>query len=61
MPNTHTKRKFFLDTKGGEPTRLIALSDGIFATVLTILVLDLKLDLPPNAISADSTHSLVAL
>ena len=41
--------------------RLIALSDGLFATVLTILVLDLKLDLAPNAISTDIFHSLVAL
>ena len=28
-------------TKGKEPLRLLALSDGLFATVLTLLVLDL--------------------
>ena len=61
MPNTRTNRKFFLDTKGGEPVRLIALSDGVFATVLTILVLDLKLDLGANPVTADISHSIVAL
>ncbi len=29
------KRPTFIDSKGGEPTRLIALSDGLFATVFT--------------------------
>ena len=37
--------------RGKEPIRLIALSDGLFATVLTLLVLDLKL---PDALSASS-------
>jgi uncharacterized membrane protein len=57
----HNQRKFFLDTQGGEPVRLIALSDGVFATVLTILVLDLKLDLGANPVTADISHSIVAL
>jgi uncharacterized membrane protein len=55
------KRKFVLDTKGGEPTRLLALSDGVFATVLTILVLDLKLDLGQNPVTANIGHSIVML
>jgi uncharacterized membrane protein len=40
--------------EGDEPTRLIALSDGLFATVLTILVLDLKLpELAQSASNGD--------
>ena len=35
-----------------EPARLLALSDGLFATVLTVLVLDLR---APNALSASGT------
>jgi uncharacterized membrane protein len=55
------KSKLILDTKGGEPVRLLALSDGLFATVLTILVLDLKLELAPDAGPADFTHSIALL
>jgi uncharacterized membrane protein len=38
-------------TPGREPLRLVALSDGLFATVLTLLVLDLRV---PEALTADS-------
>lgn len=43
---------------GKEPHRLMALSDGLFATVLTLLVLDLKL---PDALSASSGNPTVFL
>ena len=36
-------------TKGKEPLRLLALSDGLFATVLTLLVLDLGTPAALNA------------
>ena len=36
--------------RGKEPARLVALSDGLFATVLTLLVLDLRI---PDALSAN--------
>lgn len=36
-------RQLRLRAEGDDPGRLLALSDGLFATVLTILVLDLKL------------------
>jgi uncharacterized membrane protein len=36
-------------TQGREPLRLVALSDGLFATVLTLLVLDLRI---PDALNA---------
>jgi uncharacterized membrane protein len=38
-------------TSGKEPVRLIALSDGLFATVLTLLVLDLRI---PDALNASA-------
>jgi uncharacterized membrane protein len=41
-----------------EPHRLVALSDGLFATVLTLLVLDLRL---PDALSTISGNSSVFL
>jgi uncharacterized membrane protein len=42
-------KKLILDMEGREPIRLIALTDGLFATVLTILVLDIKVPaLPPQ-------------
>jgi uncharacterized membrane protein len=41
-----------------EPVRLVALSDGLFATVLTLLVLDLRL---PEALTAQSGDMAVFL
>ncbi len=43
-------------TDGKEPLRLIALSDGLFATVLTLLVLDLR---GPDALDADGGNITV--
>ncbi len=54
-PNTGVT---WADTEWYEPTRFIALSDGLFATVLTILVLDLKL---PGLAQAAGTSSLRAV
>ena len=39
--------------RGSEPVRLVALSDGLFATVLTLLVLDLRLPGTPAGGSTD--------
>ena len=44
------------DTEWFEPTRFLALSDGLFATVLTILVLDLKL---PNLAQTTGAGNLL--
>jgi uncharacterized membrane protein len=41
-------------TEGKEPVRLIALSDALFATVLTLLVLDLRI---PEALNTDGGTS----
>lgn len=41
---------------GKEPLRLVALSDGLFATVLTLLVLDLRI---PDALNASSVNMMV--
>ena len=41
-------------TLGKEPVRLVALSDGLFATVLTLLVLDLRI---PDAVNASSGNT----
>jgi uncharacterized membrane protein len=49
---SNEQRPFSFQIEGDEPQRLLALSDGLFATVLTILVLDLKL--PELAQSAGS-------
>jgi uncharacterized membrane protein len=45
---THQKPKL-TETERNEPIRFLALSDGLFATVLTLLVLDLRL---PEALSS---------
>lgn len=45
-------------TNRKEPVRLVALSDGLFATVLTLLVLDLRL---PDALSAQGGNLTVFL
>ena len=56
-------RQLRLRAEGDEPGRLLALSDGLFATVLTILVLDLKLPghptdwRAPETFTASSTNS----
>ena len=44
--------------RGKEPLRLVALSDGLFATVLTLLALDLKI---PDALNAGSGNVTVFL
>jgi uncharacterized membrane protein len=49
---SNKQRRFSPQMEGNEPGRLVALSDGLFATVLTILVLDLRL--PELAQSASS-------
>jgi uncharacterized membrane protein len=49
------ERKFNL-TPGKEPLRLIALSDGLFATVLTVLVLNLGI---PQTLNAGSMNPMV--
>ncbi|HUZ01449.1 MAG TPA: TMEM175 family protein [Thermomicrobiaceae bacterium] len=44
------------------PPRLAALSDGVFAVAMTLLVLDLRVpDLPPNHAATALAHSLLAL
>jgi uncharacterized membrane protein len=43
------------ETRGKEPTRLIFLSDGLFATVLTLLVLDLRIPEALNSIVGGRT------
>ncbi|HTP06894.1 MAG TPA: TMEM175 family protein [Anaerolineae bacterium] len=45
-------------TEGNDLTRLLALSDGLFATVLTILVLDLKLPDLSQLSQGDAQHAL---
>jgi uncharacterized membrane protein len=40
---------------GKEPVRLVALSDGLFATVLTLLVLDLRI---PDAVNASGVDQM---
>jgi uncharacterized membrane protein len=40
---------------GKEPLRLLALSDGVFATVLTLLVLDLRI---PDALNVDGGNTI---
>jgi uncharacterized membrane protein len=52
-------KKFGLDVEGREPARLIALTDGLFATVLTILVLDIRL--PPRTPGGSLVDALVEL
>jgi uncharacterized membrane protein len=47
--------------RGDDLTRITALSDGLFATVLTILVLDLKPDIATLGPSQDLTGFLLAL
>ena len=50
---------FHLHTVGNDLTRLLALSDGLFATVLTILVLDLQLpDLSQLVRQGDALRAL---
>ena len=46
-----TRERKTNSTPGKEPLRLLALSDGLFATVLTLLVLDLRL---PDTLTAGS-------
>jgi uncharacterized membrane protein len=54
-----SERRFSRQIEGSEPSRLVALSDGLFATVLTILVLDLKLpELAQSASSRELTQAL---
>lgn len=48
-------------SKGKEPARLISLSDGVFATVLTFLVLDLRVPEIFNARSGDVNDILSAI
>jgi uncharacterized membrane protein len=43
------------DIQGNEPFRLVALSDGLFATVLTLLVLDLRIPVGLNIDGGDIT------
>jgi uncharacterized membrane protein len=47
--NGGSVKKLSLDAEGKEPVRLIALTDGLFATVLTILVLDIRLPQPQSS------------
>jgi uncharacterized membrane protein len=47
--------------QGNKPHRLVALSDGLFATELTLLVLDLRLPDAINTISRDSNAFLTWL
>ena len=44
------------EVEGDQPLRLVALSDGVFATVLTLLVLDLKLPDLVQSVQAGPTH-----
>jgi uncharacterized membrane protein len=56
---SHQPQPFHWHTAGNDLTRLLALSDGLFATVLTILVLDLKLpDLSQPMSPGDSRRVL---
>ena len=57
---SHQPQPFHWHTAGNDLTRLLALSDGLFATVLTILVLDLKLpDLSQAASQGDARRCLL--
>jgi uncharacterized membrane protein len=47
-----TPDELWVEKADHEPLRLLALSDGLFATVLTVLVLDLKLPNLAQAISS---------
>jgi len=53
-----TRERKTNSTPGKEPLRLLALSDGLFATVLTLLVLDLRL---PDTLTAGSGDVTVFL
>ena len=56
---SHQPQPLHWHTEGNDLTRLLALSDGLFATVLTILVLDLKLpDLSQVASQGDPRRAL---
>ncbi len=56
---SHQPQPFHWRTAGNDLTRLLALSDGLFATVLTILVLDLKLPDLSQAVSQGDTRSVL--
>jgi uncharacterized membrane protein len=51
MKENRVRKTLFAREK--EPSRLLALSDGLFATVLTLLVLDLKI---PDALNTSGTN-----
>ena len=53
-------RQLHLRAEGDDPGRLLALSDGLFATVLTILVLDLKLPDISQLVSAGDVHRVIS-
>src|SRR5512136_15914 len=52
-------RQLRLRAEGDDPGRLLALSDGLFATVLTILVLDLTLPDISQLASAGDVHRVI--
>jgi len=58
MPREHAHRPSAAPVPDKEPLRLIALSDGLFATVLTLLVLDLKV--PETVAGASGTVLSIA-
>jgi uncharacterized membrane protein len=59
MGDNNRIRNFF--HLGDDLTRIVALSDGLFATVLTILVLDLRPDVTSTGSSQDIPTYLLAL
>ncbi|MFA4932022.1 MAG: TMEM175 family protein [Caldisericia bacterium] len=56
MKDNRERRTNFAHGKG--PLRLLALCDGLFAIVLTLLVLDLRI---PEALNADDGNMMVFL
>ena len=55
---SHQPQSLRLRAKGDDLTRMLALSDGLFATVLTILVLDLKLPDISSLVSAGDIRAV---
>jgi len=56
---SHQPQPLHLHARGDDLTRMLALSDGLFATVLTILVLDLKLPDISRLVSAGGIRSVI--
>jgi|WetSurMetagenome_2_1015567.scaffolds.fasta_scaffold66727_2 uncharacterized membrane protein len=57
----HNRTFFHLEEAGDDLSRIVALSDGLFATVLTILVLDLRPDIASTSTTQDFATFLLAL